>query len=144
MASGSGQTAWQRGRYFLACFLAGPLIGWGLGWLTGGRGGWLGFCAVTLPAVVMVGYGLWHLRRILRVVRLRIRGAALGPDDPVAEHAPESFQVAGAVVAAGTVLVGLLTRHGWAGLALAVAAIAFGAFLASAARSGRLPAPEVD
>ncbi len=144
MASGSERTMWQRGRYFLACFLAAPFIGWGLGWLAGGRGGWLAFCAATLPAVVMIGYGLWHLRRILRVVRLRIRGAAPATDDPVAEHAPESFRVAGVVVAAGSLLAALLTGHGWAGVGLAVAAVAFGAFLAAAARSGRLPAPEVD
>jgi hypothetical protein len=90
----------------------------------------------------MAGYGIWHLQRIIRVIRLRIGGAPRVTDDPVAEHAAGSFLAAAFVVATVIVVAFTLMGRGWHGVSLGIAALLFGVFLGWAARGGRLPAPE--
>lgn len=144
MVEPNQRSAGSRGLFFLGCFIAAPLIGVAIGMLGGARDLALILSAVALPAVLMMGYGLWHLQRIVRVIRLRLGGAPRVDDDPVAEHAAGSFMAAGWVVAA-LVLVGfLIVGRAGHGVALAVAALGYAVALGRAARSGRLPAPEFE
>lgn len=133
-----------KGLYFLACFACSPLIGWGLVALFGAAGGTAAGTILVLPAVVLLGYGLWHARRIIRTIRMRVGGARSVPDDPVAEHAEGAFVTAGRVMAIAAVVL-LWLAHGVAlAVATGIAAIVWGMFLGRAARDGRLPAPEFE
>ncbi len=142
MVTPDGRTAGARGLYFLGCFVAAPLPGWALGIITRAHPMALILSVVTLPTVLMMGYGIWHLQRIVRVVQLRIRGVPRVSDDPVAEHAAGAFLGAALVVAAAVVVAFTLMGRGWHGVSLAIAALVFGIFLGRSARAGRLPAPE--
>lgn len=144
MATPKERSAGERGLYFLACFMAAPLLGVGLGLLTGARDLPLILSGIALPAVLMLGYGIWHGQRIIRTIRMRLGGARRVTDDPVAEHAAGSFQVAGWVVAATWLIGYALAGRAWHGAGLAILSILFAAFLGRAAREGRLPAPEFE
>lgn len=138
------RSAGAKGLYFLACLACAPLLGWGLVALFGASGGAAAGTIATLPGVLLVGYGIWHARRIVRTIRMRLGGARSVSDDPVAEHAEGAFVTAGRVTGLLAAIL-LLLAHG-AGLAIAtgIAAVVWGMFLGRAARDGRLPAPEFE
>lgn len=133
-----------RGVYFLACLAASPLVGWGIVAASGVAGGLAAAAIVTLPAVLLLGYGIWHARRIMRTIRMRLGGAAAVPDDPVAERAANAFWTAGRMIGALMFVVALLEGRMVLGLAIGAAALLWGRFLGRAARVGRLPAPEFE
>lgn len=144
MAASAPWSAGRRGLYFLACLVALPLIGWGIATLLGATGGAAAGTIVTLPGVLLLGYGIWHARRIMRTIRMRLAGARAIPDDPVAEHAEGAFRLAGRLI--GTMMLVLLVLADGIVLAVlaAVAAVGTGLFLGRAAREGRLPAPDFE
>ena len=134
----------MKGLYFLACLAVLPLIGWGIAAGAGATGGVAAGIITTLPGVLLLGYGIWHARRIMRTIRMRLAGARTIPDDPVAEHAEGAFRLAGRLLGT-TVLVVLFLASGIVLAVLAaVAAVGTGLFLGRAAREGRLPAPEFE
>lgn len=138
------RTAGSRGAYFLACFIAAPLMGWGIAAAFGVSGGMAIAVILTLPAVLMLGYAIWHARRIMRTIRMRLGGAPSVPDDPVAERAANAFSTAGRMGGTLMFVIVLIGGHFALALVLGLAAIGWGIFLGRAARDGRLPAPEFE
>ncbi len=138
------RTAGARGAYFLGCLVTAPLLGWGIAAAFGATGGLALAVILTLPAVLMLGYAVWHARRIMRTIRMRIGGAPSVADDPVAERAASAFWTAGRMIGMLMFAVSLLHRSIALGFVLGLTAFLWGRFLGRAARDGWLPAPEFE
>lgn len=143
----TGGTAWstgQRGTAFLTCLVLTALTGWVITRLFAVDGGGRVLAAVTLPGVLLLGYAIWHVRRVVRTISGRLAGARRVGDDPVAERAGEAFRRAGWLGGLGSGVLLWIVAEPLIAAVMLVAAMAWGRVLGTLASAGRLPIPELE